>query len=93
MITGLAPADLLGGGQDYFDALLAEAQERRRLGWDVPEMLATLIEISFANYRALLALGGAKSIPGQLKIDRPWQKKPRVSWRELQRFLGGSRGS
>jgi hypothetical protein len=94
MITGLAPTELLGGGRNYFDALLAEAQERRRIGWEVPEMLATLIEVQFASYRALLALGGAKTVPDPLKIPRPWQekKRERVSWRELQAFLGGRRG-
>jgi hypothetical protein len=95
MATGLAPAELLGGGRDYFDALLTEVQERRRLGWDTPEMLASLVEISFASYRALLALAGAKQIPDQLNVERPWQQKqrrPRMNWRELQRFLSGRRG-
>jgi hypothetical protein len=92
-MTGCDSTALLRGGQSYFDALVHEAVERRRVGWDVHELLACLVELSHAQYRALLSLAGAKQIPDQLKVERPHEaerkKKDRkvVSWRELQRMV------
>jgi hypothetical protein len=92
-MTGCGPAELLAGGRAYFDALCDKAAERRRIGWDQHEMLASLAEISFAQYRTLLALSGAKEIPDPLRIRRPGEverKRERISWRDLKRIV--SRG-
>lgn len=89
-MTGCAPAELLGGGRDYFDALCERARARRQIGWDIHELLAELLEVSFASYRALLALTGSKDLPAPLAVRRPGeeQRKPeRISWRELQRRM------
>jgi hypothetical protein len=89
MATGCAPAELLAGGRTYFDALVAELSEERQNGWDVNEQLATLIEISWAQYRALLALAGAKQIPAQIKLPRPGDAIPRqrTSVADLKSFV------
>jgi hypothetical protein len=95
MATGCAPAELLAGGRSYFDALVEEVGEERANGWDVTEMLATLVEINWAQYRALLALGGAKQIPQQLKVPRPGrasQQQPRLHWQDIQRRVEAGRG-
>ena len=91
-MTGCAPAPLLGGGRPYFDALLDTAKRRAEVGWDQTELLAQLVEISFASYRALLALTGARRIPDQVKVRRPGAppRKP-VSWRVLAARLGADR--
>jgi hypothetical protein len=92
---------MLGGGRRYFDALLDKSGERRALGYDPTELLAQLLEVSFASYRALLALGGAKEIPKQINVPRPAKpgspggassKPAPVNWRVLASRLGVSRG-
>jgi len=70
-MTGCTPAELLAGGRDYFDALVERADARRSIGFDTNELLATLVEIAFAQFRALLALGGADKVPDQLNVPRP----------------------
>jgi hypothetical protein len=88
-MTGCSPAQLLGGGQSYFDALLETSQRRAAVGYDQTELLAKLVEISFASYRALLALTGTKKIPEQIKVKRPGeppgqrQRRQGVNWRQL----------
>jgi hypothetical protein len=85
-MTGLGPAELKAGGRAYFDALLDRATERNQLGWTSETMLANLLEVSFASYRVLLALMGAKNIPQPLSVPRPGLPVRRaVNWRELQR--------
>jgi len=88
MVTGCAPTELLAGGRDFFDALVEEVSEERQNGWVVEEMLASLIEVNYAQYRALLALAGAKSIPNQIKLPRPGDKAVRrTSIGELQKLM------
>ena len=94
-MTGCAPAQLLGGGQSYFDAMLDTASRRAEVGYDPTELLAQLVEISFGMYRALLGLGGVKHIPNQIRVQRPTrqhEKRPTVNWRVLAARLGGERG-
>ena len=94
-MTGCAPAQLLGGGPVYFDALLDTATRRAEAGYDTTELLAQLVEISFASYRVLLGLAGAKQIPTQYKVPRPGgesrAKPERVNWRVLAARVGGER--
>jgi hypothetical protein len=91
-MTGCAPAELLGGGQLYFDALVERASERARVGYDTTELLAGLVEISYASYRALLAMGGVKNLPQPIHVERPGERTRRrtrrVNWRELARRVG-----
>lgn len=94
-MTGRTPAELLGGGQLFFDSLVERVGERTRLGYESTELLAGILEVSWASYRALLALSGAKSIPQPIHVERPGEraKRTRASWRELaQRVMRPSRG-
>jgi hypothetical protein len=51
-------------------------------------MLASLIEVNFAQYRALLALAGVKNVPAQIKLPRPGDRAVRrTSVAELQRLM------
>lgn len=93
-MTGCAPAQLIGGGRAYFDALLEKAEQRSQIGYDSTELLAQLVEINFAMYRALLAMGGNKQIPDQHRVRRPGTSRQQtVNWRHLAGRLGGARGN
>jgi hypothetical protein len=83
----------MAGGRGYFDALVAEVGEERRNGWQVEEMLATLIEINWAQYRALVALTGARSVPDQIRVPRPADGRPKqkTGWQEIQRMVNRGR--
>ena len=90
MSTGCAPVDLVAGGRRYFDALVDQVDEERRNGWVIEEMLATLIEVNWAQYRALVALTGSRDLPRQIRVPRPADaaKRPeRIDAKELQRRL------
>lgn len=82
---------MLGGGPSYFGALWERAHERAELGYDTTELMAQLLEVSFASYRCLLVLTGAKHVPDQIKVRRPGQKRKAVNWRTLAARLGGER--
>ena len=86
-MTGLGPAELLSGGRAYFDALVERCHDRSELGWTVEEFLASILEVDFAQYRALVGLGGG-DVPAQMSVTRPGRKRPnKVTWRELQARL------
>ena len=93
-MTGCAPAELLAGGQEYFDALVEECNERAMNGYVEIEMLANITELLHANYRALLAMGGSKDIPRQLKVPRPPGPKAKqlnpIELRDAMRRLHGN---
>ena len=40
---------MLGGGPSYFGALWERAHERAELGYDTTELMAQLLELSFAS--------------------------------------------
>jgi len=65
------------GGRDYFDALVTRVSTRESVGYNLTELMAALVEINFAQYRALVALGGGKNIPDQIKVPRPGVRKQR----------------
>jgi len=87
-MTGCAPAELMAGGRDYFDALVQRADNRMSLGYESTELLATLVEVTFASYRALLALAGVKNLPEQIKVPRPGtQVRKRGSVADLREWV------
>ena len=93
MATGCVPDALMGGGRDYFDALVEQVGEERQNGWITNELLATLIEVEFAQYRILLALAGSKDIPRQIRVPRPGDGRhaaaaPRAHWQDIARMMG-----
>jgi hypothetical protein len=94
-VTGRLPAELLGGGRDYFDALVEVVASRRRVGYDRDELLAQLVEMMHGNYRAVIALGGGTP-PKPYVVPRPHQPRPaaqpKVTWRELARRVGSPHG-
>jgi hypothetical protein len=62
---------MLAGGRRYFDELCSAVTNRVETGYHVEELLAALLEVTFASHRVLLAMGGAKQIPEQIRVPRP----------------------
>jgi hypothetical protein len=82
----------LSGGPEVFDALIFRAQERRRTGYEVVELLAELLEVTHALLRVTAHAYGARGIPEQLKVRRPDHVDggvPKMTARELAAMLGG----
>jgi hypothetical protein len=92
-MTGVAPAGLLSGGPEVFDALIERAQERRRSGYEPVELLAELVEITHALLRVTAHAHGARGVPDQVKVRRPRHVDggvPAMTARELAAALSGA---
>lgn len=94
-MTGVSPAGLLSGGSAVFEALIERAADRRRSAYEVPELLASLLEVSHALLRVTLKASGGTQIPPALQVTRPGGRPvsppapKRISARDLARQMEG----